>query len=134
MNRLEAVCSSNKQLIASIARIIACVQTVGRYSYRVRSGGHLLPNRAGLDPLTAPSAFNAALKVDLEQLFIPSSQPGTPEVHSPHASLLQAPFMAISGGLLAYLYHEEHFQRPWHKGAKSASAVQMSSPQACLNL
>ena len=77
------------------------MQTVGRYSYRVKSGGHLLPNRAGLDPLTAPSAFNAALKVDLEQLFIPSAQSGAPEwVHSPHAPLLQAPPMAISGGLL----------------------------------
>ena len=53
------------------------LQTVGRFSYRVTSGGQLLPNEAQLDPLIKPSAFNAALKHDLEKLFVPQAQSGT---------------------------------------------------------
>ena len=39
------------------------------------SGGQLLSNEAQLDPLIRPSAFNAALKHDLEKLFVPQAQP-----------------------------------------------------------
>ena len=52
------------------------MQVVGRFSYRLRSGGQLLPNHADLDPLTAASAFNAALKNELETLFLPQGQRG----------------------------------------------------------
>jgi hypothetical protein len=44
---------------------------VGRYSYRLLPEGALAPNRAGLDPLTSPGAFNRALRADLEALFLP---------------------------------------------------------------
>lgn len=47
------------------------LQVVGKYSYKLQPEAKLALNKAGLDPLTAPLAFNRALRSDLEALFVP---------------------------------------------------------------
>ncbi len=48
---------------------------MGRYSYKLQPGATLAPNLAGLDPLTAPSAFNHGLRRELDALFVPGQAP-----------------------------------------------------------
>lgn len=42
--------------------------------YRLQPGGTLVPNEAGLDPLSVPSAFDRGLRRDLGLLFVPGGK------------------------------------------------------------